>query len=75
MLNLEHLRLQRYYKKCTYASEARNYFEKKIDIYLTARSTATESLLASRCIAGCERGIADFSKKCEIIWGPHELRE
>ena len=29
--------LQRYNKKCTYASKVRNYFQKKIDIYLTAR--------------------------------------
>jgi hypothetical protein len=37
-------------------------YKKKIDIYLTARYTPAESLLASRCVAGCERGVADFYK-------------
>ena len=53
---------------CSYAFSAPSWDKNRglIDvIYLIARSTATESLLASRCIAGCERGIADFINNFE----------
>ena len=42
--------------------QSEELFIKKIDIYLTARYTPAESLLASRCVAGCGRGVADFYK-------------
>ena len=51
--------------------QSEKLFIKKIDfIYLTACNTPVESLLASRCVAGCERGVTDFINNFEraVVW-------
>ena len=73
-----HISRQRYYKKCTYARKRTFFFEKKIDlsIYWSITYALGGSLLTRECIGDTSMSKLCLTFKiCDILWGPHELRE
>ena len=52
--------LQRYNKKCTYASEARKYLAKKIDIYLIRYSVLAQARLKAKYWIADDKVQTDF---------------
>ena len=52
--------LQRYNKKCTYASKARKYLAKKIDVYLIRYSVLAQARLKAKYWIADDKVQTDF---------------